>query len=197
MGRNGTWWEVIPIPIIRLINREKNYIPQKFACLRRVPLYANFIKERYDRCLDLYLAPRTLKRKINIDKNILLPELPNIAELRPFPTTESYQFNHHEGRVRSIHIDATGYYLASGGDDKKRIYHYRMIWLMCSCDYWTYYRKSHANDRVPKCNSRDPLESFYQLQWCDCSVQQYLCVLYRFGLEWKWRNPQEMPRPSP
>lgn len=99
--------------------REKNYIPQKFACLRRVPLYSNFIKERYNRCLDLYLAPRTLKRKFNIDKNVLLPDLPNIAELRPFPTTECLEFNHHEGRVRTIRTDATGYYLASGGDDKK------------------------------------------------------------------------------
>lgn len=107
------------IPVI--IYREKNYIPQKFACLRRVPLYSNFIKERYDRCLDLYLAPRTLKRKINIDKNALLPELPNIAELRPFPTTECLEFTHHEGRVRTVRTDMTGYYVASGGDDKKCI----------------------------------------------------------------------------
>ena len=69
--------------------REKNYLPQKFACLRRVPLYGNFVKERYDRCLDLYLCPRSLKRKMNIDRSVLLPQLPNISELRPFPTTQS------------------------------------------------------------------------------------------------------------
>lgn len=34
------------------------YIPQSFDCLRHVPLYDKFIKERFERCLDLYLCPR-------------------------------------------------------------------------------------------------------------------------------------------
>lgn len=96
--------------------RSSNYLPQKFACLRRVPLYANFVKERYERCLDLYLCPRTLKRKINIDRDTLLPQLPNIAELRPFPTAEALQYVSQQGRVRSVHVDANAYYMATGGD---------------------------------------------------------------------------------
>lgn len=100
-------------------DREKNYIPQKFTCLRRVPLYANFVKERYNRCLDLYLCPRTLKRKMNIDRNVLLPQLPNINEMRPFPTTETMQLESAEGRVRCVEVDATGYYVATGGDSKE------------------------------------------------------------------------------
>lgn len=38
-------------------DRETNYLPAKFACLRRVPLYPAGVRERYERCLDLYLAP--------------------------------------------------------------------------------------------------------------------------------------------
>eukprot|EP00878_Enallax_costatus_P022018 GHUV01023341.1.p1 GENE.GHUV01023341.1~~GHUV01023341.1.p1 ORF type:complete len:177 (+),score=38.84 GHUV01023341.1:913-1443(+) len=34
------------------------YVPQAFDCLRHVPLYDKFIKERFERCLDLYLCPR-------------------------------------------------------------------------------------------------------------------------------------------
>lgn len=33
-------------------------MPQGFDCLRHVPLYGDFIKERFERCLDLYLCPR-------------------------------------------------------------------------------------------------------------------------------------------
>jgi hypothetical protein len=33
-------------------------VPQAFDCLRHVPLYSDFIKERFERCLDLYLCPR-------------------------------------------------------------------------------------------------------------------------------------------
>ena len=39
------------------------------------------MKERYERCLDLYLCPRSIKQRITIDRNALLPELPAIAAL--------------------------------------------------------------------------------------------------------------------
>lgn len=100
-------------------DREKNYIPHKYPCLRRVPLYDNFVKERYERCLDLYLCPRTLKRKMQIDRQTLLPQLPNISELRPFPTTQAQLLETQEERVRSVQVDASGYYVATGGDAKE------------------------------------------------------------------------------
>ncbi len=34
------------------------FTPQAFDTLRHVPMYAQFIQERFDRCLDLYLCPR-------------------------------------------------------------------------------------------------------------------------------------------
>jgi ribosome biogenesis protein ERB1 len=38
--------------------RKLPYIPQKYAALRKVPAWPAFIQERFERCLDLYLAPR-------------------------------------------------------------------------------------------------------------------------------------------
>ena len=41
---------------------------------------------RFTRCLDLYLCPRALKMRMNVDPQSLLPQLPNPKDLRPFPT---------------------------------------------------------------------------------------------------------------
>ena len=97
-------------------DRETNYLPAKFACLRRVPLYPAGVRERYERCLDLYLAPRSLKRKLTLDRNALLPQLPSLSELRPFPTTQTAQLAQMAQRVRAVAIDATGYYVAMGDE---------------------------------------------------------------------------------
>lgn len=98
-------------------DRDKEYLPQAFDALRKVPAYDKFIKERFERSLDLYLAPRVRKNRLNIDPASLLPKLPRPEELRPFPTVCATLFRGHEGRVRSLAIDPSGLWLASGGDD--------------------------------------------------------------------------------
>ena len=40
--------------------------PRAFDALRLVPAYAEFIKERFERCLDLYLCPRTRRRRVQV-----------------------------------------------------------------------------------------------------------------------------------
>jgi len=97
--------------------REKEYVPQKYDSLRKVPGYDMFVKERFERCLDLYLAPRIRKNRLNIDPNSLLPKLPRPEELKPFPTVCQTTYRGHDGRVRSLNIDPSGQWLASGGDD--------------------------------------------------------------------------------
>ncbi|KAF2094534.1 putative ribosome biogenesis protein erb1 [Rhizodiscina lignyota] len=98
-------------------DREKEFLPTDHDALRKVPGYEKFVKERFERCLDLYLAPRVRRSKLDIDPESLLPKLPDPDELRPFPTTCATIFRGHEGRVRSLSIDPTGKWLASGGDD--------------------------------------------------------------------------------
>jgi ribosome biogenesis protein ERB1 len=47
-------------------DREKDFLPNDFGSLRKVPGYDNFVQEKFERCLDLYLAPRVRRSKLNI-----------------------------------------------------------------------------------------------------------------------------------
>lgn len=97
--------------------RKLHFIPQKFESLRHVPAYPKYIKERFQRCLDLYLCPRAIKMKLTIQPEDLVPQLPSPKDLQPFPTTMSMVFTGHTDMVRSISSEWKGQYFASGGDD--------------------------------------------------------------------------------
>lgn len=105
------WLESAPI------DRESKFIPQKYEALRKVPGYQDSIRERFERCLDLYLAPRVRHNKLNIDPESLIPELPSPKDLRPFPIKCSTVYQGHVGRIRTLSIDPQGLWLATGGDD--------------------------------------------------------------------------------
>lgn len=94
-----------------------NFIPKSYDCLRRVPAYADFVRERFERCLDLYLCPRVRKNRLNIDPETLKPKLPSPKDLKPFPSVLSMKYRGHTGKVWSIAVDPQGRYLASGGED--------------------------------------------------------------------------------
>ncbi|KAF7998189.1 hypothetical protein HCN44_009587 [Aphidius gifuensis] len=97
--------------------RKLHFKPQKYDSLRQVPAYPKFIKERFQRCMDLYLCPRAYKMKVQINPEELVPKLPNPRDLQPFPTTMSMIFKGHTDMIRSISVQKRGQYLASGGDD--------------------------------------------------------------------------------
>jgi len=41
------------------------FIPKRFESLRSVPAYEKALREGFDRCLDLYLCPRTRKKRVS------------------------------------------------------------------------------------------------------------------------------------
>ena len=98
-------------------DREKNYLSKKYPSLRLVPAWGQFIKERFERCLDLYLAPRVQKQRLNIDPDSLIPKLPSPKDLRPFPTRIGVVYEGHTDRIRATSIDPTGMWVATGSDD--------------------------------------------------------------------------------
>ncbi|XP_074602672.1 ribosome biogenesis protein bop1-A [Brevipalpus obovatus] len=93
------------------------FMPQKYERLLHVPCYKKLIKERYERCLDLYLCPRKRKERLNIDPNDLIPQLPKPKDLYPFPCIQSLVYTGHEDIVRCIDIEPSGQFLASVSDD--------------------------------------------------------------------------------
>jgi ribosome biogenesis protein ERB1 len=97
--------------------------------------YRDFVRERFERCLDLYLCPRKLKKRLNIDPETLVPRLPRPRELKPFPNSLVLQFLGHKKAVRSISVSPDGQYLATGGEDGTV-----RLWEVdtCLCRYtWT------------------------------------------------------------
>lgn len=97
--------------------RKLHFVPQKFNSLREVPSYPRYIRERFLRCLDLYLCPRARRMKLNIDAEYLIPKLPSPKDLQPFPTIEAMVYEGHTDLVRTITIEPRGEYIASGSDD--------------------------------------------------------------------------------
>jgi len=97
-------------------DREQDYLPQKYSALRLVPAYDRFIKERFNRQLDLYLAPRIQRKKLNIDPESLIPKLPSPSSLKPFPNYKSLKVTHTEGRTRCVSVSPGGSWVVSGDE---------------------------------------------------------------------------------
>ncbi len=97
--------------------RKYNFIPKKHNCLRHVGGYDNLIKERFERCLDLYLCPRKLKRRLNIDPESLVPRLPKPRELKPYPNVMCLQYLGHTKAVTCIAVSPDGQYVVPGSED--------------------------------------------------------------------------------
>ncbi|EIW70055.1 hypothetical protein TREMEDRAFT_38717 [Tremella mesenterica DSM 1558] len=99
-------------------DRKTDFLPAKYSALRLVPAYKNLVQEKFERALDLYLAPRTRKVKLNIDPESLVPKLPSPRELRPFPVAATVQYRHPgDTRVRGVSISPGGEWVASGSED--------------------------------------------------------------------------------
>jgi ribosome biogenesis protein ERB1 len=99
--------------------RKLHFVPEKYGNLRTVPSYNNYIRERFVRCLDLYLCPRAKRMKVTVQPEDLIPKLPSPKDLQPFPTKQSMIFNGHSDLVRTVSIEPRGQYIVTGSDDRK------------------------------------------------------------------------------
>ena len=133
-------------------DRPYNFLPSKIDALRKVPLYDNLIREHFERCLDLYLCPRVMKKKVNVtDPTQLIPELPQPEDLKPFPTHLSVEYKFHTSCVKSISISPCGMYLASGDEDGNLV-----IWHIQTSRIMRKYKLDNKNvDCVEWCPSKD------------------------------------------
>ncbi|XP_028762851.1 ribosome biogenesis protein BOP1 homolog [Neltuma alba] len=93
------------------------FIPKRFTSLRSIPAYENYVQERFDRCLDLFLCPRVRKKRLNIDPESLKPKLPSRKDLKPYPVACYIEYKGHEDAVTSISVEASGQWMASGSSD--------------------------------------------------------------------------------
>lgn len=98
-------------------DRPTNFLPAKHDSLRRVPAYDGLCAERFQRCLDLYLCPRTQRAKLAIEPDSLLPQLPDLSQLEPYPKRLSASYRAGAGCVRTLAVHPAGQWLATGGDD--------------------------------------------------------------------------------
>ena len=81
--------------------------------LRRIPRYDNLIEEELERCCDLFLSARTIRKKLDLKEDEILPDLPKPEELQPFPTKEIITYKGHESSVRALCCDPNGNVLIS------------------------------------------------------------------------------------
>ncbi|KAI8113299.1 hypothetical protein M9435_003303 [Picochlorum sp. BPE23] len=118
-------------------NAPPPFIPQAFDALRKVPAYERYINERFERCLDLYLCPRSRVKRMDIsDPESLVPKLPKPKELQPFPTILSIKYMGHSSKVTSISVHPTGQWLMSGSKDASvRLWEVSTGRCMCT---WTF-----------------------------------------------------------
>lgn len=97
--------------------REQFYLPQRFSSLRAVPFYKNTVRERFERCLELYMCPRQRVRKANVDPESLIPNLPRPKDLQPFPSIQSMIYTGHTNTVHSVSVEPQGQFIVSGSED--------------------------------------------------------------------------------
>lgn len=61
-------------------------MPRKFDCLRKVPFSERYFRERGERIKDMIMAARVEKDQVHTTPEALLPQIPSLSELRPYPS---------------------------------------------------------------------------------------------------------------
>ncbi len=87
---------------------------KQHSALRKIPKYDKLLDENFDRCCDLVMGARVIKKKSDLKEEDILPNLPKPEELKPFPNKEAILFRGHESSIRAMAIDPCGKFLISG-----------------------------------------------------------------------------------
>ena len=140
-------------------DRERDFLSQKYSALRLVPAYDQFIKQRFDRQLDLYLAPRVQRVKLQIDPESLIPKLPSPSSLRPFPVYRSLQIGHGAKRVRAVSVSPDGGWVVTG--DEGGVVKLWEVMVGKEVKRWTFKNKVGAVEWCPRTDI-----SFFAVAMC-------------------------------
>ena len=97
-----------PAEYVAYLGKSSDYAPKS---LRQLHSYENFTRERFERCLDLYLCPRSNRVRVNMAPDEILPQLPSPKSLKPFPEilTQSYTISE---KIMSMSVHSSGEWLA-------------------------------------------------------------------------------------
>ncbi|KAH8849202.1 Ribosome biogenesis protein BOP1 like [Schistosoma japonicum] len=95
------------------VSRVPPQMPRKFSCLRHVPFSERYLYEREERVKDLIMAARFEKQRVSTTPEAMLPPIPSLSQLRPYPSHIGLQYSGHTGRVTSLSISPCGQWLAS------------------------------------------------------------------------------------
>ena len=84
-------------------------LPKHF---RQVCSYSGFTRERFERCLDLYLCPRSNRNKLKMIPDDLLLNIPSRETLKPYPEILSQDYHSPAEKVNTISVHHSGELLA-------------------------------------------------------------------------------------
>lgn len=175
-------WEELPA-------KDRPYghmIPKKFPNLRSVGAYQHSVREAFERCLDLYLCPRVLKRRLNIDPETLVPRLPRAQDLKPFPTVKCIEYltPHKAGEeapaIRCVTASPDGQFMASGASDGYlRLWEVQTSRLLRSWDLATIAKKLQLDQGSEEAETQDIIAPVVCVEWNP--NRSHHCILAAVG----------------
>ncbi|VDN30321.1 unnamed protein product [Dibothriocephalus latus] len=84
-------------------------LPRKYDCLRHVPFCERYLREREERIKDLVMAARVEKQQVHTTPEALLPEIPSLADLRPYPSHQGLEYRSpHAAKQTNVAAKTTG-----------------------------------------------------------------------------------------
>eukprot|EP01053_Blabericola_migrator_P003426 Blabericola_migrator_1__3425@NODE_2007_length_3430_cov_42_687779_g1226_i1_p1_GENE_NODE_2007_length_3430_cov_42_687779_g1226_i1NODE_2007_length_3430_cov_42_687779_g1226_i1_p1_ORF_typecomplete_len599_score129_63BOP1NT/PF08145_12/6_4e75ANAPC4_WD40/PF12894_7/1_1e05ANAPC4_WD40/PF12894_7/7_3WD40/PF00400_32/8_2e06WD40/PF00400_32/1_4e03WD40/PF00400_32/1_5e02Ge1_WD40/PF16529_5/0_00046Frtz/PF11768_8/0_016Frtz/PF11768_8/1_4e03_NODE_2007_length_3430_cov_42_687779_g1226_i114203216 len=98
-------------------DRALDFIPEKYKSMRHIPGYDKLLLDRFNRCLDLYLCPRTVQKLKITNLEDILPELPSLDQYMPFPQRHGFTLKESGSPVTSVAVSADQTLLLAGSQD--------------------------------------------------------------------------------